>query len=108
MQDFSKFISLETFINRAKSQRRLKIVQRKLEIIQELTRLPLTFNSYACGERAFTNNEIASYIDVMTKNNYGLNVYITMHNVYKHTELDFWSKIKLPVFKFAYHLKFFF
>jgi len=67
---FSKIILLQTFINRIKSEGRLKIVQEKLEIFQELTLLSVTFNDYACGERAFTNNEIASYIDIMTKNNY--------------------------------------
>jgi len=45
--------------------------------------LPLTFNDYACGERAFTNNKIASCVDVITKNNYmtfGF-FYITMHKL---------------------------
>jgi len=37
--------------------------------------LPLTFNGYACDERVFTKNEIASCIDVMTKNNYDLLFY---------------------------------
>jgi len=31
--------------------------------------------------------------------------FITMHTVYKRTELDFWSKIKQPVLKFAYSSK---
>jgi len=37
MQGFSKIILLQTFIYRTKSQTRLKIVQRKLEIFQKLT-----------------------------------------------------------------------
>jgi len=67
MLDFSKIILLQRFINRANSQRGLKIVQGKLKIFQRLTPTSPTFDGYACGIRAFTNNEVASCIDVLTK-----------------------------------------
>jgi len=66
MQDFSKIILLLTFINRTKSQRRPNIVLGKLEIFQA-NPLPPTFDDYAYGVHAFTDNDMASCIDIMTK-----------------------------------------
>jgi len=77
MQDFSKIILLQTFINRAKSQRWLKTVQEKLDIFQKLTPLPLTINGYVYSECAISNNEMTSCIDVMVKNNYMFLFFIT-------------------------------
>jgi len=80
MQNFSKiYVLLQTFINKAKSQKRLKIVQGKIETFQELTPAPY-LNGHTCDERVFTNNEFASCIEAMTKNNYRYVVFFFFYN----------------------------